>query len=323
MRYVLIDFMHLTYKTFGAVPLSTTVNIGGQVSVLETTIPNYTIKDIYRYSKDKEGNRFFTGVFFEGGRPWRREYFRQRESRIAAQEGKVYKGSRENQNSSFYQQIDLAIVLLDQGKVTCYRQEGMEADDLIASVVALIKSVDTMTPIDIITNDSDMLPLVDNQVSVYMRGNRTEAVGGAPERTGYYQVTPETWHDYLRLSSKYKQFDIPYNSILLHKLIRGDDSDEVSPAVKGLGPVNYNKLIQRMRDDGVDFANTFRYWYDFDEVIAPVLSNYFKPEEVADMRYIYYGISPRYNALVMPKQIDSGLLQQALNWLHINLHKRG
>lgn len=324
MRYVLIDYMHLTYKTHGAEPLNSTINIGGQVAVVETTIPNYTIKDIYRYSRDKEsGSRFMLGVFLEGGNSWRKEYFLQK----ALESGKVkdakgYKGTRENQNSGFYQQVNLAVKILVDGKVSCFRQPTFEADDLICSMVALIKSIDNKTPIDIITNDSDMLPLVDHQVSVYMRGNRTEAVAGCPERKGYFQVTPNTWYEYLRLTSKYKAFDIPFNSMLLHKLIRGDDADNVPASTTGLGGVNYTKLMARMRQDGVDFENTFRYWYNFDEVIAPVLSNYFDAETVADMKFVYEGISPRYIEQVPPKQLDPDLLQEQLNWLHINLWKR-
>jgi hypothetical protein len=319
MRYVLIDYMHLAHRCIQAEPLSATVNIGGELRVVDTTIPNYTIKNIYNYSSR---GSFYTGVFFEGGASERKAYFAKQQGAIGATEGKEgYKGNRNNNKGSFFEGIALTLNLLHNGEVSLYRQEGYEADDLIASMVQKIKSVDKLTPIDIITNDSDLLPFVDEQVSVYMRGTREYAEPGQPARRLYYQVTPETWTEYLSYTSAFRNYIIPYNSMLLFKMIRGDKADNVAGACKGYGGVKYTSLMNRMESDGVDFASIFRYGLDFDEVMRPVLANYFSEAEMDYMKFIYIGISPKYSNLQIPKQIEPGYLQAALNPVKINIVK--
>ena len=115
-------------------------------------------------------------------------------------------------------------------------------------MVQRIKEEDTKTPIDIITNDSDLLPLVDEQVSVYIRGTRQFSEEGCPEHRLYFQVTPRTWDEYLSYASAYRGFKIPYNSMLLFKLIRGDKSDNIPVGVEGYGGVKFAKLVEEMED---------------------------------------------------------------------------
>ncbi len=316
MRYVLVDFTHLAYKTFVAEPLSAMVNINGELQKVDTTVPNYTIKGIFNYSGR---GMFHTAVFFEGGSQYRKDYFAEKG---AIAEG-GYKGGRNKESGAFYTGINLTGTLLQQGKVSVYKAMGYEADDLIYNMIQRIKEEDTTTPIDVITNDADLLPLVDDQVSVFIRGTRQFAEQGCPERRLYYQVTPTSWDDYLSYSSAYKSYKIPYNSMLLFKMIRGDKSDNIAPACKGYGGKKYTTLMEKMIEDGVDFPNIFRYGNDFDEVMRPVLSKYFTEEEVENMKFIYGGIClrklPNDKRLSMPKQIDKGFLQQALEVVKINL----
>ena len=316
MRYVLIDYMHLAHRCIVAEPLSVTVPINGEIQVVDTTIPNYTVKNIYSYSGR---GLFHTGVFFEGGSDFRKKHF----AKDGSGDGTGYKGDRSQQKGSFYTGINLAIQLMMQGKVSLYRAGGYEADDLIFNMIRAIKEKDTSTPIDIITNDSDLLPLVDEQVSVYIRGTREYNEDGCPTRRLYYQVTPRSWDEYLSYASAYKNYTIPYNSMLLFKMIRGDKSDNVAGACKGYGGKKYSALMEKMKEDGVDFPNVFRYGNDFNEVMKPVLDKYFTEEEVEKMEFIYQGIGlrklPEGQSLALPKQIDKGYLQQALDFVKINL----
>jgi len=316
MRYVLIDYMHLAHRCIVAEPLSVTVPMNGGVEVIETTIPNYTIKNIFTYSGR---GLFHTGVFFEGGSDYRKNHF----AKDGSGDGSGYKGDRGQGKNSFYQGINLAIQLMAQGKVSQFRVSGYEADDIIYNMVQRIKEEDKTTPIDIITNDSDLLPLVDEQVSVYIRGTREYNEDGCPTRRLYYQVTPRSWEEYLSYTSAYKNYTIPYNSMLLFKLIRGDKSDNVAGACKGYGGKKYSTLMEKMVSDGVDFSNIFRYGNNFDDVMRPVLSNYFTEEEVDKMKFIYEGIGlrklPDGQRLALPKQIDKGFLQQSLDFVKINL----
>lgn len=329
MRYVLIDYQHLAHRCIAAQPLSATVHIGDEMRVVDTTIPNYTIKNIFSYSGR---GSYHTGVCFEGGGARKRkEYF---SNQIGAKKSSGYKGSRDNNKGSFYEGIQLAIHLMYNGKVSLYRAEGLEADDCIASIIQKIKAVDQITPIDVITNDSDLLPLVDDQVSIYMRGTRQHAEPGCPEHRLYYQVTPNTWDEYLSYSSAYRAYTIPYNSMLLFKMIRGDKADEIIGATKGYGGVKYSQLMEQMIEDEVDFPNIFRYGVDFDEVMRPVLERYFsgnipdytndEGEEVSVvdyMKYIYHGITPFYQNFDIPKQIEPGYLQSALAPVKIHIIK--
>ena len=307
MRYVIIDYMHLAHRCYNTQPLSALVkdDATGQLVNVDTTIPNYTIKNIFNYGGRGE---YYTAVCLEGGNNQRKAYF----SDGASIDGSGYKGNRGGYRTPFYDGVNLTVSILVNGRVSCYRQEGFEADDMVYSLVKRIKEVDSRTPIDVITNDADLLPLVDNQVSVYMRGNREYAAPGCPTRRLYYQVTPENWEEYLSYTSAYRDFYIPYNSMLLFKMIRGDKSDNIAPAVKGYGGKKYSELMTRMVADGVDFPNVFRYGVDFDTVMAPILLNYFTQEEVARMRYIYTGINLKAIGVVAPKQVDIGLLQAAL-----------
>lgn len=316
MRYVLIDYMHLAHRCIVAEPLSVTVPINGEIQVVDTTIPNYTVKNIFSYSGR---GLFHTGVFFEGGSDFRKKHFAQ----DGSGDGTGYKGDRSQQKGSFYTGINLAIQLMMQGKVSLYRAGGYEADDLIFNMIRAIKAKDTETPIDIITNDSDLLPLVDEQVSVYIRGTREYNEDGCPNRRLYYQVTPRSWDEYLSYASAYKNYTIPYNSMLLFKMIRGDKSDNVAGACKGYGGKKYSALMEKMIADGVDFPTVFRYGNDFETVMKPVLDKYFTEEEVEKMEFIYQGIGlrklPEGQSLALPKQIDKGYLQQSLDFVKINL----
>lgn len=312
-RYVLVDFMPIAHRARAANPLSATVMIDGQTTIVDTTIPNMTIKTIFGYGGK---GRFATAVCLEGGGAARRkEYF----SKLPWQDIE-YKGGRKNPGGSFYEGCNLATNLMFEGGVSLYRQDGLEADDCIANLVMKIKQIDKITPIDIVTNDADLLPLVDDQVSVYMRGNRQFAQEGCPELRLHYQVTPETWDDYLSYTSAYKKYTIPYNSMLLFKMMRGDNSDGYKGAVKGYGGVTYSNLMEQMIADEVDFPTIFRYENNFDTTIKPVLENYFNEEEVQHMRDIFYGIRPFGANLQVPQQIEGGKLQKALLPVQIHLN---
>lgn len=311
-RYVLVDYMHIAHRTIAMPPLSASVMINNVLEVVDTTIPSMTIKNIYNLSNR---GRYAVGVCLEGGgASVRKEKFQQLNWQDVE-----YKSGRKSGQSAFFQGINLAVSLMHQGGVSLYKQEGLEADDCIANLILKLKAIDKETPIDVITNDADLLPFVDEQVSVYMRGTRQFAEEDCPEHSKYYQVTPRTWEEYLSYSSAYQGYNIPYNSMLLFKMIRGDKSDSFKGAVTGYGKVKYSALMAQMIEDDVLFEEVFRYENDFDRDIKPVLLDYFTEEEVQRMRDIFYIIRPFGANLGVPKQIIHGNLQQVLVPLQINL----
>ena len=256
-RYILIDFAHIAYKFYyGANRLSSMVNINGVNTEIDTTIAYGTIRLLNKY-------------------------------------GERGKGTRNSMADSMKSAIDVSIDLLAKAEAAQYRKLGYEADDMIYNIVKRIKEVDDITPIDIITGDADMLPLVDDQVSVYMKGTRTFAFPNSPEYKGYYQVTPNSWEAYLKSTSAYKDYLIPYNSMLLFKLMKGDKSDNIPATTKGYGGKGYSALMQKMLNDGVDFPNVFRYGVDFDKTMKPVLEKYFDKAIVDKMGWTYGGMNLR------------------------------
>lgn len=300
MRYVLIDYMHLAHRCIVAEPLSATVVVNGEVDVKDTTIPTYTIKWIFGYGGK---GLFHTGVFLEGGSDFRKNHFAKK----GTTDGKGYKGSRPHNKGSFYEGIELAKDIMLKGKVSLYRAQGYEADDLIYSAIQKIKETDTTTPIDVITNDSDLLPLVDEQVSVYIRGTRQFSEDGCPEHRLYYQVTPRTWDEYLEYTSAYKGYNIPYNSMLLFKLIRGDKSDNVEPAVQGYGKVKYSETMEQMKN------SVF-----MDKSMEELLKKYFIPkkESIVDINSVLQEVSERYTGKDKEKfleQVEQKLRGEVLN----------
>ncbi|MNL91365.1 DNA polymerase I, thermostable [compost metagenome] len=321
-RIVLVDFMHLMHKLYNVQPLSTTCKIGGVVETVDTTMPTITIKSIFKYSGRGD---YPIGVFLEGGNSVRKAYFK------AMNSTEDYKGSRPKQKNSFYKGTDLTVNLLNNGGVRLYRVAGKEADDLIGSAVRKFKEEYPDYAIDIVTNDSDLLPLVDSQVSVYMRATRQYSEPGCPVLNKYYQVTPDSWEDFLGYSSKYKNYYIPFNTMLLFKMIKGDKSDDVAAKfkdqetgrtleIKGYGAKKYSSIMEDMENDYVDF-DIFRYGVDFDTVMKPVLLNYFTEDEVKVMRYIYKGICLDMNiGIQKPLLMDEGRVQKAI--LPLNIHLR-
>lgn len=287
MRYVLIDFMHLAYRTVVMEPLTSTLMIDGVVQEVETTVPYYTIKTIYRYSKSSKNSIDKTAICFEGRKNKRKDYF----SEGTPNEGE-YKGGR----TKFYPLVrgaELTKSILKESGASVYSAEGYEADDCIYTLVESIKRKDPDYDILIYTNDADLLPLVEERVSVFMRGTRQHSERGYSEQRLYYQVTPETWDEYMTYTSAFKGYNLPYNSVILFKMIRGDKADNIKAAVTGYGPVKFRKLLEEMKEDGVNFANTFRYNKDFDKDMRPILANYFTEEELDSMRYVYNGLRLR------------------------------
>lgn len=319
-RYIVIDYMHRVFKTMNCTPLSCITDYMGQAINVDTTIANYTIKAVLRFA-DKGG--YPTVVCLEGGCPKRVEYF-SKFSGTGKQGG--YKDGRGRLSSSMRDGMNLAIGCMVDGGVSCAREVGYEADDYIFTIVQMLKANGVTDPIDVITGDRDMLPLVDNQVSVYINSPREWNADGCPKLRGYFQVTPKSWDLYISYASEYKGYDLPYNSVLLYKMIKGDKSDNILCGIKGYGGVKFSAMVQKLREANCPFETIFRYGLNFEKVIAPVLQPFFTEDELTIMHYIYEGINLMYvqpangAPITMPKMIPVGKLQQVLLPFKINLN---
>lgn len=262
-RIIVVDVSHLFYKYAfgGATNLSTTLRVGGVLQQVDTTLPNYVIKQIHRWSG---GGYDPIVVCFDGkgSTRSRKAYFAKANGLVSGVEepqAQGYKGKREVQSDRFYQGVNITMNLLMKAGVCCLKADGYEADDLVKAVVDKAKREHPSTPIDVFTGDVDLAPLVDEQVSVYLNSRKmTWAEAESLERLHYVQLCPKIYQEYIEGLTDYKKLSVPYNSVLLSKLLRGDKSDELKGYPK-FTPTKYNKLIESMESDGVDFRTLFRY----------------------------------------------------------------
>lgn len=257
-RVQIIDFNHQIHTFYHSQHrLSVRVNMGGVVVEKDTTIHNGCIKNLYKWSKS---GKYPTAVCFDRAVPARKAYWSGKFPDMTGTNG--YKGNREKMPEQMFEAVTDCERILRQAGVSCYAVQNYEADDLIFACIQRAKEKYPGCPIDVVTNDADLLPLVDDTVSVFLRSKTgTFAVSKDLEKAHYVQVTPDNYQDVVERLSAYKGFMIPYNSLLLHKILRGDTSDhfgrkEIS---KMFPPTKYNAMIAKMLEDGVDFSNTFRY----------------------------------------------------------------
>jgi len=259
-RVIIVDFQHLAYAFAygGATSLSTTINVGGTPVEVNTTIPSSSIKAIHRWAN---GGYNPTAICFDSRNcaKSRKAYIQKLavEGRPISDEG--YKASRETQDSKFYDGVNLTANLLSEGGVNCFKAEGYEADDLIFACVIKAKQQYPDLPIDVITGDADLLPLVDDQVSVFLRSRKTTwAEEKSLERRSYVQIRPYNYQVICEDLSAYKTIKVPYNTVLLAKLLRGDKSDKIlgKPDWK---PKMYACLLDTLVADGYDLGELFRY----------------------------------------------------------------
>lgn len=336
---VIIDFNHMAYNVaYGAVSLTSTLVVDGVPQVVDTTIPALTIKTIHRWA-NKGLNP--TAVCFDtkGSGKYRSNYFKA-ESKKHESSAIEYKSSRSSAGEKFFTGVNLTANFLHRGGVACYKNEGYEADDLVKACVDRAKELYPTLPIHVITGDTDLLPLVDEQVSVFLRSRTsTYAVEKQWERNKYVQITPESYQGFAENLTVFKtsKLCVPYNTVLLAKMLRGDKTDEL-PGKPDWKPKIYNTLIDYMIRDGVDIGNLFRYGNSIEtycyrdsglavpeneicnvprenlmitysdpielENMIEVLSHYVEPEDLDYIRYKYRGMNLNGAITGMPQGLN-------------------
>ena len=259
-RVIIVDFNHLVHTLYYSPHrLSIRVIENGESVVKDTTIQNGTIKNVHRWS-----NHGFnpTAVCFDRPVPARKAFFQASFSDMKVGSGNEYKGGRERMPDAMFEAISDVERIFRGAGISCFSQPNYEADDLVFACVQRAKEKYPDLPIDVITNDADLLPLVDEQVSVFIRSKKgTFAESKEIEKAKYIQVTPRNFQTIVEDLSAYRGFKIPYNSILLHKLLRGDASDKIGrkDISRMFSATKYNKMIDAMIADSVNFEEVFRY----------------------------------------------------------------
>lgn len=259
-RVVIVDFQHLAYSFAfgGATALSATLQINGVPKIVDTTIPAYSIKMLHRWA-DKGFNPLVVCFDGQGSTRSKKYYFASKNGVTNDGTAVGYKEDRSSQSSKFYEGINLTQNFLIQGGVCCLRAENYEADDLIKAAVDKAKIQYPNLPIDIMTGDQDLVPLVDDQVSVFLRSRKmTWAVSKELERAHYVQLTPANYQEYMETLTDFKNLNVPYNTVLLKKLLRGKKADNI-PAIPKLTPTKYNKILNGLLEDGYNLEDLCVY----------------------------------------------------------------
>lgn len=338
MRHVeIIDYSHLAHSyAFGAVkPLSCVLNVDGRPVVFDTTIQAYSIKAINRWSN---GGKNPTAVCFDSPCPARKAYFSQRLTGAEIMEGKGYKDGRKEPSETFKTAVNMTANILMRAGVSTYKAFNYEADDLIFACVQNAKKNYPDLPIYVTTGDADLLPLVDDQVSVFFKSRKyTYSVNKEDEKLHYVQVTPENYQEVIEGLSSYKNLTVPYNTLLLAKLLRGDKSDNISGKADWK-PKQYKELINILWDNYEAIDELFRYsepvmkyvykdtkievpqdklavtpkenmLMHFSEsttltMMCDVLSNYIEDDDIEHIRFMYNGMNLNGAFTGLPRDLN-------------------
>lgn len=122
-----------------------------------------------------------------------------------------YKGNRDHSSDekiAVYKQRDLCELILKDIGIATLRQEGYEADDIVYSY--WYEHKDEYDHVYIVTSDSDYYFMVDDKTTILPATSRSKTV---------------TIDNYVEVCSK--SMYIPYNSLLLNKILFGESGDNV------------------------------------------------------------------------------------------------
>lgn len=133
-----------------------------------------------------------------------------------------YKRNRDRQLEDLPEQINLVKQYCELAGISCLEKEGVEADDVIASVTK--KAVADGFEVCVCTADKDLLQLVDKHVSVFNPWKEQE----------------------IRYDEVLKQFGVAPEQIADYLALVGDSSDNI-PGVSGCGPKKAQALLKEFR----------------------------------------------------------------------------
>lgn len=140
---------------------------------------------------------------------------------------KEYKATRQPADQELYDQIPVVQEVLQTMNVPMFGIQGFEADDVIATIVAKVKSKnekDKSLETIIVTGDNDALQLINDNVKVYSlaRGVKNAVL-----------------YDEKKVEEKY---GVPAKRLVDLKALAGDASDNIK-GVNGIGPKGAAQLI--------------------------------------------------------------------------------
>ena len=208
-RLIIVDSNALLHRAFHALPPLATKS--GQ----ETGAVYGFLLTLFKAINDLQAN-YVVACFDTKAKTFRHEMFAD------------YKGHRPETPGGIITQIPITKEVLDVFKVPIFAKEGVEADDLIATICELLKKEKDLE-IFIVSGDLDNLQLVNDNIKVYTMGKgiRDTIIYDAEKTKERFGVKPEQMVDF--------------------KALTGDPSDNI-PGVKGIGKKTAAEIIQKYGD---------------------------------------------------------------------------
>jgi DNA polymerase-1 len=206
-RLIIIDSNALLHRAFHALPPLAMKN--GQ----ETGAVYGYLLTLFKAIKDLNAN-YIVATFDTKAKTFRHEKFAD------------YKAQRPLTPSGIVTQIPIAKDVLEAFKIPVFAKDGVEADDLIATICTMASKQKSDLQIYILTGDMDSLQLVSENIKVYTLGKGIKDtviydINKVEERFG---VKPEQMNDF--------------------KALTGDPSDNI-PGVEGVGKKTAAEIIQK------------------------------------------------------------------------------
>lgn len=203
-RLIIIDSNALLHRAFHALPPLTTKS--GQ----ETGAVYGFLLTLFKAIKDLNAN-YIVACFDTKAPTFRHEMF------------KDYKGHRAATPTGIISQIPITKEVLDVLKIPVFAKEGVEADDLIATICT---KVGKDAEIFIVSGDLDNTQLINENVKVYTlgKGIKDTVIYDENKVKERFGVSPEQMVDF--------------------KALTGDPSDNI-PGVEGIGKKTAAEIIQK------------------------------------------------------------------------------
>ena len=172
-------------------------------------------------------------------------------------ENAEYKANRDKLQDRDLEALENIEKVLRGSGFSVLKEDGYEADDCIATVVAKKKA--EYDAVLIFTPDSDLCVHIDDKVRVARYKSVYSKYGNKGRHLKFMDahalVNKERFAEYF--STEYKT-RIPYNAMALYKATVGDSSDHI-PGIKGFGPKAFEKLIDTLEANYVDFSEMVSY----------------------------------------------------------------
>ncbi len=264
-KIVLIDSNNIAYRAFFALPDTITTSSG----IITNAVLGFT-NMILKLADDLKPDTIIC-AFDSKGPTFRHKMFDQ------------YKIHRKKMPDELIHQIPMIKQVMQAFNIACIEKEGMEADDILASLAKTAS--ETYKQTIIVTGDKDMLQMVSDDIKVLStKRSITDTIiydgDGVEKKLG---VRPDKVRDLLALM--------------------GDSSDNI-PGVPGIGPKTAVKLIKQ-------FGNMESIFESIESIKSPKLKSLLlENREIANT-------SKKLTTLKDDIKIDPGLIESSFRDLDL------